>query len=181
MSTDDATPDRATIELKTSPITFPDEWTLSGSWQRAQTEEDHGGPINDAERMVYLDESDDPKRCTFVLVGRTLRTHCSCDGYHYRDWCAHIASLWWRWIRGEIAVSHLTTEREYQTPPDWLRVCERGEPRRYDGLTPAELEAFLTCELGETGVREYARKTNRAPGTLGNLLRRAHEKVGGQR
>ena len=29
------------------------------------------------------------------------------------------------------------------------------------------------------GVREYARKTGRAPGTVGNLLTRARQKVGG--
>jgi len=37
-----------------STLRFPEGWTLSRSWQRARTERDRGGPINDAERMVYL-------------------------------------------------------------------------------------------------------------------------------
>jgi hypothetical protein len=40
------------------------------------------------------------------------------------------------------------------------------------------LDAYLTCELGTTGVREYAHKTDRAPGTVGNLLARARRKEG---
>lgn len=36
-----------------------------------------------------------------------------------------------------------------------------------DGLTPAELDAFLTCEWGGVGVRPYARVTSRAPDTVG--------------
>ncbi len=35
-----------------SALRFPEDWTLSESWQRAQTERDRGGPVNDAERMV---------------------------------------------------------------------------------------------------------------------------------
>ncbi|MBO4248882.1 hypothetical protein IL252_13745 [Halomicrobium sp. IBSBa] len=50
-----------------------------------------------------------------------------------------------------------------------------------EGLTPAELDAYLTCEWGDVGVREYARQTDRSPGTVGNQLRWAREKVGGQR
>ncbi|PSQ63691.1 MAG: hypothetical protein BRD21_01820 [Halobacteriales archaeon SW_8_66_22] len=86
------------------------------SWERAQIEADQGGPITDAERVVWLSEGD-PHRVVFVLNGATLRARCSCDGWHYRDWCAHV------------------------------------------------------------GVREYARKTGRAPGTVGNLLARAREKA----
>jgi len=173
------TPDAETIETRTQPITFPDDWEMSGSWERAQTEQDNGGPVNDAERIVWLEESDTPRRVTFVMVGRTLRTHCDCDGYYYRDWCAHAASLWWRWVRGRIFVSHLRTDRQYHTPPDWLKVQLEGQPRTYGSLTTAELDAYLTCELGDTGVREFARDTDRSPGTLGNLLARAREKLGG--
>jgi DNA-binding CsgD family transcriptional regulator len=45
-------------------------------------------------------------------------------------------------------------------------------------LTPAERECFEAIERGEYGVREYARRTGRAPGTVGNLLARARSKVG---
>jgi len=55
-------------------LSMPDDWTLSTPWQRAQKESDEGGPINDAERMVYLSGSDYPHRVTFALRGRTLVT-----------------------------------------------------------------------------------------------------------
>ena len=36
----------------------PHELTGSTAWERAQTESDSGGPINDAERMVVLSGSE---------------------------------------------------------------------------------------------------------------------------
>jgi DNA-directed RNA polymerase specialized sigma24 family protein len=45
-------------------------------------------------------------------------------------------------------------------------------------LTEAERDAYEAVERGEHGVREYARKTDRRPGTVGNLLQRAREKIG---
>jgi DNA-directed RNA polymerase specialized sigma24 family protein len=47
-------------------------------------------------------------------------------------------------------------------------------------LTDTEREVFEAIEQDGYGVREYARKTGRAPGTVGNLLRRAREKAGGE-
>jgi DNA-directed RNA polymerase specialized sigma24 family protein len=46
-------------------------------------------------------------------------------------------------------------------------------------LTEAEREAYEAVERGECGVREFARRTDRRPGTVGNLLARAREKVDG--
>ena len=46
-------------------------------------------------------------------------------------------------------------------------------------LTDAEREVYEAVERGEYGVREYARRTDRQPGTVGNLLARAREKVDG--
>jgi hypothetical protein len=162
-----------------STLEFPEGWTLSESWERAQTERDEGGPINDAERMVYLEESSKPHRVVFVLDAARLRAECSCKGWQHRQWCAHVASLWWRWCLGEIVVTHRQSGREYQTPPQWLRFGERHDVREehLEGLTSAELDAYLTCDLGDCGVREYARATSRAPGTVGNLLGRARRKV----
>ena len=48
-----------------------------------------------------------------------------------------------------------------------------------DELTNAEREAYLAVRQGNTGVREYARKTDRSYGTVGNLLARADAKIGG--
>jgi len=174
----DALDDRLTSPER---LEFPEGWTLSTSWQRAQTERDRGGPISEAERMVYLEESEQPKRVLFALEDDRLKAQCSCDGWHYRDWCAHVASCWWRWVRGQIIVRHLDTGREYQHPPAWLQFRDDDRDDDLGGLTPAELDAYLTCDLAHVGVREYARNTGRAPGTVGNLLRRAREATGGER
>lgn len=50
---------------------------------------------------------------------------------------------------------------------------------RDDQLTDAERDAYEAVENGDYGVREYARATNRSPGTVGNLLRRARGKLHG--
>ena len=71
-------------------LSMPDEWTLSTPWQRAQKERDQGGPINDAERMVYLSGSESPHRVTFALRGRTLVAECDCTAWTYQDWCSHV-------------------------------------------------------------------------------------------
>jgi DNA-directed RNA polymerase specialized sigma24 family protein len=47
------------------------------------------------------------------------------------------------------------------------------------GLTPAERDAFQAVRCGDDGPREYARKTDRSPGTVSNLLARAEEKLEG--
>ena len=46
-------------------------------------------------------------------------------------------------------------------------------------LTAAEREVYDAIEKNGRSVRAYARRTDRAPGTVGNLLRRAREKVEG--
>ena len=46
------------------------------------------------------------------------------------------------------------------------------------GLSDAQREVYQAIEQDGYGVREYARKTGRAPGTVGNLLRRARRRVG---
>jgi DNA-directed RNA polymerase specialized sigma24 family protein len=46
-------------------------------------------------------------------------------------------------------------------------------------LTDAERRAYEACENGQYGVREFARATDRSPGTVGNLLARARAKKGG--
>jgi len=46
-----------------------------------------------------------------------------------------------------------------------------------DDLTDAEYRVWMAVEDQDWGVREYARETERSPGTVGNLLRRAREKV----
>ena len=164
----------------TPTLSMPDDWTLSTPWQRAQEETDEGGPINDAERMVYLSGSDYPHRVTFALDGADLFAECDCKAHRFNDgWCSHVASLWWQWVTGEIVVHHLETGREYPAPPCWLSLDDDRTDLPTD-LNPAELDAYLTCDLGDVSVREFARYTDRSPGTVGNLLRWAREKVGGE-
>lgn len=161
-------------------LSMPEDWTLSTPWRRAHEETDRGGRITDPERMVYLSGSEDVHRVTWALKGRTLLADCDCRGHQFNDgWCAHVASLWWQWVRGEIVVQHLDTGREYPQPPAWLKLAAPDERTGYDHLTPAELDAVLTCDYAGVGVREYARLTDRSPGTVGNLLGRAREKLGG--
>lgn len=45
-------------------------------------------------------------------------------------------------------------------------------------LSPAQRRVYLACVEGEYGVREYARETGRSPGTVGNLLGRARDRLG---
>ena len=47
-------------------------------------------------------------------------------------------------------------------------------------LSTAEREVYEAVEQDDYGVREYARKTGRSVGTVGNLLRRARRKLGGE-
>jgi len=46
-----------------------------------------------------------------------------------------------------------------------------------DELTESEREVFETVEMGEPGVREFARETDRHPTTIQTLLRRARLKL----
>ncbi|MXR51165.1 hypothetical protein GRX03_06035 [Halovenus sp. WSH3] len=75
MSTDESTPDTATIETTTSPLTFPDGFEMGQSWQRAQTERNRGGWINDAERMVWFDDEQDERAVR--ALGDVRQTHLS--------------------------------------------------------------------------------------------------------
>lgn len=98
----------------------PEQWALSTSWRRAQTETDHGGPLNDAERHVFLDESENPHRVLFVIKDGELRAECDCDGWHYNDWCAHVASCWWQWVNGRLTVVDVDDGTVHLDPPWWL-------------------------------------------------------------
>lgn len=59
-------------------------------------------------------------------------------------------------------------------------LSDRGslDLRHYTRLTEAELDAYRNVEIEGVGPRELARRTDRSPGTVGNLLRRAREKLG---
>lgn len=48
-------------------------------------------------------------------------------------------------------------------------------------LTEAEREVYEAVEQGPYGAREYARYTQRSPGTVSNLLRRARNRLDTER
>jgi DNA-binding CsgD family transcriptional regulator len=89
------------------PLTLPEDFEMTGSWERAQRAPTSVSPVSPAEWMVGM-------------------------GYHRQ---------------------------------------------RHEPLTDAEAEVYEACVRGDSGVREYARGTDRSPGTVGNLLRRARDKV----
>jgi hypothetical protein len=111
---------------------FPSGWTLSSSWRRAQVARAEVMPSDHPAEWVVMmasedtDELGDPHRVTFAIVEGTLRAQCNCDGYRYRDFCAHVGRLWWRWVRGRLDVVDLDTERVHPHPPCWLRVEDGG-------------------------------------------------------
>jgi hypothetical protein len=131
-------------------LTFPEGWTTSGSWERAQRAPAYTGPANPAEFDVLLGYVDragfgETRRVLFTIYGGDLRAECSCDGYAFRSWCAHVAHLWWRWVRSDLGVVDLGTGRTHLSPPAWLTVedrteqlgaSERGQATATDGGVP---------------------------------------------
>ena len=103
-------------------FTPPEGWSLTTSWTRAQTEADRGGPLDAAYRVVLLDGSETQRRVLWAIYQGELRAECSCPAWQYHDhWCAHVASLWWRWSQGRIDVVDLDTGQRHSHPPAWLR------------------------------------------------------------
>ena len=47
-------------------------------------------------------------------------------------------------------------------------------------LTEGQRRAYVAVRLNGVGVREHARQTDREPGTVGNLLRRAEKRLDGE-
>lgn len=108
-------------------LTFPEDWTNSTSWQRAQAAPAECGSANAAEfdlLMGYTDGRDEftHHRVLFGLLDGSLRAECPCNGYAYRGFCAHVAYLWWRWVRSNLAVTDLDTGQTHLSPPWWLSV-----------------------------------------------------------
>jgi hypothetical protein len=117
-----------------SRLSFPEDWTLSSSWQRAQAAPAVVGPVNAAEFDVllgYVDRDDwgDRHRVLFAIYDGEIRAECDCEAHRWRDWCAHIAHLWWRWSRDDLGVVDLDTDKTHLSPPWWLTVDDREVSR----------------------------------------------------
>ncbi|WP_435332829.1 hypothetical protein [Haloarchaeobius sp. TZWWS8] len=126
---------RETIEnqLHVGPLRFPDDWTMSGSWHRAQAAPATCGPVNASEFYVLIgytdsDELGDRHRVTFAIHHGQLVADCDCEAWTWNDWCAHVAYLWWEWSRDQLGVTDVDTGHVYTTPPVWLRVNEPDRP-----------------------------------------------------
>lgn len=108
-------------------LTFPEDWTLSTSWQRAQAAPAECGPVNAAEFDVLMgycdsDELGDKHRVLFAIYNGQIRADCDCEAHRWNDWCAHVAYLWWRWVRSDLGVTDLDTGKTHLSPPWWLSV-----------------------------------------------------------
>jgi len=112
------------------PLAFPDGWSSSGSWHRAQVADGDSSPSGPAEFSVLLErgsgELGDRHRVVFAILEGDVVAECDCSGWEYRRWCAHVARLWWEWCRGEIGVVDLDTGRTWLHPPEWVRVEDAG-------------------------------------------------------
>lgn len=106
---------------------FPADWTLSTSWQRAQSADSMTERVTPATWDVVLG-SGDCHRVLFTVYDGAPRAECDCPGHNYHDWCAHVAHLWWRWVRGDLVVTDLDSGSRYLTPPAWVRVDDESTP-----------------------------------------------------
>jgi hypothetical protein len=102
-------------------LRFPEGYTLTTSWQRAQSEPLEVSPINDHEAMVRLGEGS-YHRAVWYLSGTSLRARCDCQGYQHNDRCAHLYALFWEWVNGELITPEPEHDREHHHPPEWLSV-----------------------------------------------------------
>lgn len=107
------------------PLRFPSGWTLSASWRRAQEEDTAVNPVNDAEYVVQIGDGEIHRTTAYVEEG-ALRCDCDCRGWQYREWCAHVAAIWWRWCRAETFVTDRDTGHTLRRPPAWLSVEDEG-------------------------------------------------------
>ena len=114
-------------------LRFPNGWTISSSWKRAQAAPSNVGPVNSTDFDVllgYVDEDGISKhRVLFALYEGGLVTKCECDGYRFRSWCAHVALLWWKWSRDDLGVTDLDTGRVHVSPPWWFSLDDADRDR----------------------------------------------------
>lgn len=119
--------------LALQTLTLPEDWTLTSSWQRAQLAPatcEPSGPATFRVLMGYLDHDGvgDEHDITFTIYDDDLVAECSCSAYTYPDWCAHVARLWWEWVRDGLCVTDLDTGHVHTAPPDLLALDDHSAP-----------------------------------------------------
>ena len=65
----------------------------STSWQRADPEAALIETADTAQWTVALPDGNDVHTVTMFTDGINTRGHCTCDGYHYHDRCAHLITI----------------------------------------------------------------------------------------
>ena len=63
------------------------------SWQRADPESALIETVDTAQWTVALPGGNDVHTVTLFSDGINTRGHCTCDGYHYHDRCAHLITI----------------------------------------------------------------------------------------
>lgn len=176
---------RLHARLDVPTLEFPDGWTMSTPWRRAQEARAVVGPIDAARYRVMLSRPDaapdlgaftdaqrdvwrrcerygaapcevaretdrapstvrthlqraretladqepemgDPHRVLFAILDGDLAAECDCEAWQYRDWCSHVARLWYDWSRQRIAVTDLETGERLRDPSPSLTVTDHS-------------------------------------------------------
>ena len=147
------------------------------SWKKAVPYE---SDIETVSRLAFKVKSPEGENWHHVVLAREGDNHvgiCDCKGWEYNDGpCVHLCAV------RKAAWKGVTPERDINGRV--VRICDLDavDPaeRRYPYLTDKQREAYLACELGDTGVREFQRDEGySSPGTVSNLLARAERKIDG--
>ncbi|WP_199242191.1 hypothetical protein [Halorubrum sp. SD626R] len=148
------------------------------SWKNAVPYE---SDIQTVSRLAFKVRSPDGEAWHHVILARESGAHvglCDCKGWEHNDGpCVHLCAVRKAaWSCTKLCTKHTDINgRE-------VRICDLDavDPaeRRYPYLTDKQRDAYLRCDLGDMGVREYQRKQGySSPGTVSNRLRKAREKV----
>lgn len=145
------------------------------SWKKAVP---YQSDIEQISRLGYKVRSPNGEEWHHVVLAAERDNHvglCDCKGWEYNDGpCVHLCAV------RKAAWTGVTPERDINGRT--IRICnlDAVDPaeRRYPYLTDKQREAYLRCDLGDMGVREFQRKKGySSPGTVSNRLRVAREKV----
>ena len=102
----------------------------STSWQRADPEAALIETADTAQWTVALPDGNDAHTVTLFTDGINTRGHCTCDGYHYHDRCAHLIT-----IRQAELLDVLTVDGEIVRIPDYELLDVDGATLVYSTVT----------------------------------------------
>lgn len=148
------------------------------SWVKAAS---NGSDIKCVSRLAFKVRSTNGSEWHHVVLAREGDHHvglCDCKGWEYNDGpCVHLCA-----VRQEAWLTANCGRDATDVNGRPIRICDldAADPaeRRYPYLTEKQREAYLACELGNKGVREFQREQGySSPGTVSNRLRVAREKV----